>query len=131
MSHWAAHYIGRPWLETYRCWDFVREVFRDRLQIELPEEAAGVLILAGAAHATGLRPHEGEAQADDLVLMRSANGQRHVGVIVHANGKLGVLHNDGCMTEHGPVGCVGFNTLRELRESGHGAFQFWRRGSTP
>lgn len=125
--HWAANHIGRPWLPTYSCWDFVREVFRDRLGIQLPEEAAGVLILAGAAHSTGLRLVAGIAQVDDLVLMKNATGKRHVGIFAQANGKVGVLHNDGHMTPTGPVGCVGFSTLHQLHQQGCGDFNFWRR----
>jgi len=125
--HWAQNLIGLPWSPEQNCWWLVRKIFRDRLQIELPEEAAGVLILAGAAHDTGLRPHEGLGQADDLVLMRFRDGRRHVGVMVQANGKVGVLHNDGYMTPAGPVGCVGFNTLHELTRAGMRDFTFWRR----
>jgi hypothetical protein len=125
--HWAYGLIGLPWSPEFNCWALMRHTFRERLQIELPEEAAGVLILTGAAHTTGLRPHAGLGQADDLVLMRMLDGRRHVGMLIHANGKLGVLHNDGHMTEGGPVGCVGFSTLRELAQHGFGDFQFWRR----
>lgn len=127
MSHWAAQHIGRPWLPTFDCWEFVREVFRDRLSIELPEEAAGVLILSGAAHSTGLRVARTIGQVDDLVLMRRADGRRHVGMLAMANGRIGVLHNDGHLSDHGPVGCVGFSTLHQLTERGYGQFQFWRR----
>jgi len=127
-KHWAYDLVGTPWTPEFDCWEFARRVFLDRYGIALPEQAAGVLILAGAAHSTGLRPVDGdEGQEGDLVLMRASTGKRHVGVMIHANGKLGVLHNDGHLSPTGPVGCVSFATLRNLREQGCGAFQFWRR----
>lgn len=127
MTHWAASHIGRPWLPEFDCWGFVREVFTDRLGIDLPEVAHGVLVLTEAAHSTGLRVANSIGQVDDLVLMRSDGGKRHVGIMAAANGSIGVLHNDGHMTERGPVGCVGFSTLHELTLRGFSQFQFWRR----
>lgn len=128
-QHWAYALIGKPWSLEFDCWEFARQVFREHYAVELPEHAAGVMILAGAAHTTGLRPFEDDGQDGDLVLMRASSGKRHVGIMIRANGKLGVLHNDGHQTPTGPVGCVGFSTLRSLREQGCGAFQFWRRPS--
>lgn len=128
QTHWANELIGKPWTPDFDCWEFARQVFRDRYAIDLPEQAAGVLILTGAAHATGLRPIDGgDGQEGDLVLMRTNVGKRHVGVMIEADGKLGVLHNDGHMSDDGPVGSVSFSTLRRLREQGCGAFQFWRK----
>jgi hypothetical protein len=139
MSHWAAEHIGRPWSPEYDCWAFVREVFHDQFGVDLPEHAAGVLILNGARNDTGLRPHDDDGgQEGDLVLMRTSSGKRHVGVMTFANGRLGVVHNDGHIVERFedgvlvaryPVGCVGFTTLKELRETGCGVFQFWRKAN--
>lgn len=140
MSHWAASHIGRAWSPEFDCWAFVREVFQDRHGIALPEHAAGVLILNGARNDTGLRPHEDDGgQEGDMVLMRTGAGKRHVGVMTFANGRLGVLHNDGHVAERKRqagvidrwnVGCVGFTTIKELRANGCGLFQFWRKATS-
>lgn len=127
MKHWAADLIGMPWKPEFNCWNLMQLTFKMRLDIDLPDEASGVLILSGAAHSTGMRVVDGLAQENDLVLMRCMDGRRHVGMFIQANNKQGVLHNDGRMTEFGPIGCVGFDTLRKLAEAGCKDFQYWRQ----
>ena len=125
--HWASAWIGRPYTEAFRCWDLVRLYFKERHGVEMPEHAAGVLNLRTAAQASGWRPVKSLAAVDDVVVMTDPRGERHVGVFIEADGKVGVLHNDGHLSPTGPVGCVGFNTLHELTQGGCKDFEFWRR----
>ncbi len=59
--------------------------------------------------------------------MSNARGERHVGVFVEANGRVGVLHNDGFIGDDGPVGSVCFDTLHALTAAGCSGFEYWRR----
>lgn len=129
MKHWAYELIGLQWSPAYSCWAFVRQCAQIRLGITLPEEAAGVLALTEAAHASGFRLVKGLAILDDIVLMKDARSRRHVGWFAEANGKVGVLHNDGHLLADGEscTGCVGFDTLHELTRQGMKDFEFWRR----
>ena len=133
--HWAAPLVGVPWSLERNCWWLVREFFAQRYGIVMPDvivadevwprvdNAAAIRL---GAMASGWRPVQGEPQADDVVLMQGPAG-RHVGVMLQADGRLGVLHNDGCMTERGPRGSVVFQSLAEATDGGYGAFEFWRR----
>lgn len=128
MNHPAPSLIGRPYAPNFRCWDLVRLVFVDWFGVHMPEHAAGVLHLKAAAEASGWRRAEAPAAPDDIVLMRNARGDRHVGVVIKADGEVGVLHNDGYLMPNGqPVGGVVFNTFRELERIGCKDFEFWRR----
>lgn len=131
MSHWAAGLIGRPYARpadpptTFCCWSLVRHVFRVRYGIEMPVVAVAdgsadnVLAIKRAAEVSGWRPAEGAPQDGDIVLMRGVDG-RHVGVMVQANGGLGLLH--------AVLGAgVCFQGLREVSAVGFREFEFWRR----
>ena len=129
--HWAAELIGRPYKrggdgpDAYDCWGMVRHVFRVHHGIEMPpvavadDSADNVAAIKRAAVASGWRPAEGEPQADDIVLMRGIDG-RHVGVMVAADGALGLLHAvDGAG--------VCFQALRDVAASGFSSFEAWQR----
>lgn len=131
--HWAFSLIGRPWAPgaqgpgAYCCWGLVRHVLELRHGITLPlavESNPGAL--RQVAHTYGWRLVDGPAQADDVIQMTGPTG-RHVGVMVQANGRLGVLHANGCMTARGPRGQVEFQTLAEATADGYGEYGFWRR----
>lgn len=122
-THWAAHYIGRPWTPEFNCLGLVREVFAIRHDMAMPDEATEFL---ERAYCAGWRRVETHARVDDVVLMDTLNG-KHIGVMIEANSRLGVLHNDGHLTERGPVGHVSFTTLATLLETGASGFEFWRR----
>lgn len=127
-NHWANSLIGRAWTREFKCWDLVREVFSIRHGVTMPEEACGVLALKSAAQVSGWRPAREHAMPDDIVLMRNARGNRHVGVMIEANGRLLVLHNDGFTDEHGvDQGSVVATPLRVLAAEGCSNFEFWRR----
>lgn len=127
MTHWAHQLVGTPWSEQFDCWALVRRVFREQHGIALPEHAAGVLSLSEAAHASGWRPADAPPRAGDVVLMRTMQKRRHVGVLVEVNRKTMVLHNDGRMTKHGPIGQVVLSSLSDLVEQGCNDFEFWRK----
>lgn len=129
MKHWAYDLIGLPWSPERNCWWLVRECCAIRFGVHLPEEAAGVLALTEAAHVSGFRLVTTLAEVDDIVLMKDVRSRRHVGWFAQANGKVGVLHNDGHLGVDGDscVGQVSFDTLHSLAARGMKDFEFWRR----
>jgi len=136
MMHWAAPLIGVPWApraagpQAFDCWGLVRHVFSTRHAIDLPMLAVGESDNAPAivqvVQASGWRPVQAPAQADDVLLMRGPAG-RHVGVFVATARGLRVLHASGTMTARGPVGCVMAQTLAEATADGYHDFELWRR----
>jgi len=149
MIHWAAQYIGIPWAdggkggaEGYGCLEFVRHVVQTHYGKPIPsfpirqfepmtdsEQAE----MRSTLHASGWRRlRDGESPQDgDVVGMRSVSGL-HVGLMVAANGQLGVLHSFGfCSAKPGggfkSNGSVRFDTFDSLRTTANmGRFQFWR-----
>jgi cell wall-associated NlpC family hydrolase len=141
MTHWAAGLIGAPWRAgasgpgAFDCWGLVRFVFEHRHGIVVPPVVLAVLggtvvdnvaAIKHAARTSGWHAVEGPPQADDVVLMHGIKG-RHVGLMVQANGQLGVLHANGYQSPAGPVGCVVFEPLAGASAGGYGDFEFWRR----
>jgi cell wall-associated NlpC family hydrolase len=103
MSHWARQYIGRPWARgddgpaRFACWGLVRHVFRTRHQVELPAipaaEHAPWRAIRHAVQTSGWRRVVDALARDwDVVVMRS-QASLHCGVVITANGRLGVLHS--------------------------------------
>lgn len=111
MNHWARQYIGRPWApdadgpDRFSCWGLVRHVFRTRHAIEFPHVAVAelddktldnVAAIKQAARASGMRPLSQRQQLqpidEDIILMRSLL-KLHCGLVVAANGRIGVLHS--------------------------------------
>lgn len=98
MTHWAAHYIGEPWVAVeHDCWGFVRRVYREQFGIDLPVvDVDSHSLRAGiqafdrhperAAWVALPNPTEGAA-----VLMGKAERASHVGIWCDVDGG-GVLH---------------------------------------
>lgn len=136
MTHWASPLIGKPWLscaegpDAFDCWGLVRWVFEHRHGVSMPRLALNrtdnVPALIAAASVSGWRPVSGPPAVDDIVLMRGRQG-RHVGVMIFANGRLGVLHANGTNTPKGPKGQVVFQSLAGATADGYGDYEFWRR----
>ena len=125
-AHWASDLIGQPWTHERNCWWLVRHVFKTQLDIDMPvvnveqvDTPENVSAIKRASATSGWRPASGALQEWDIVLMRGPMG-RHVGVMVAANGKLGLLHSiegDG----------VCWHTMDEVQRMGYGNFEAWRR----
>lgn len=135
--HWAHPLIGTPWTPERNCWWLVCRYFAGRHGVQMPALAIGgdpgednVAAILRAAQASGWRPARGAAREDDVVLMRGPLGRRHVGVMVEADGLVGVLHSDGSMTPHGPRGQVVFQSLAQATADGYGEHEFWRRAAS-
>lgn len=141
MTHWATSLMGKPWRpgatgpDAFDCWGLVRWVFEHRHCVLMPDvgmglahgHAANVAAIKRAAQASGWRRCDGQPLADDIVLMRSSiDGRRHVGLMVGANMRLGVLHANGYMRDGVPFGEVVFQPLREVTADGYGEHEFWR-----
>lgn len=125
-AHWAASLIGQSWTPERNCWWLVRHVFREQLGIDMPivdvegvDTPENVAAIKRASATSGWRPAGGALQAWDIVLMRGPTG-RHVGVMVVANGRLGLLHN---VEDLG----VCWQTLEEVQRMGYSHFEPWRR----
>lgn len=133
MSHWALHYIGLPWEygsegpDSFDCWGFIRTVQRDRFGVYMPAIPAP----SSWAEARDMINNNAERsnweQVDapsegDLVLMARNRRPVHIGVLILANGILGVLH---CMQPNGVV----FNSLPSLKSCGWGALTYYRRAA--
>jgi NlpC/P60 family protein len=88
MSHWAREFIGKQWAadgdgpDRFSCWNLVRHALRRR-GVDLP--VMPVEALRGACAVE-------DARDGDVVLMRNGIGEPHCGLLVAANGRLGVLH---------------------------------------
>jgi len=141
--HWAAAYLGKPWRsgargpDAFYCWGLVQALCEQRLGLRMPEVATGTEIgtqqrqfgaILEASRGQGWRlVAVGDGpRADDIVLMRKRNGDRHCGYMVHADGQLGVLHADGHQSTRGPVGEVVFETLVQAMNGGYNSIEFWR-----
>ena len=135
-AHWAAPLIGVEWTPERNCWWLVAHYFKERHGVSMPTVSVGpasgevldnVASIKQAAQCSGWRPVSGPPQADDVLLMRGPFGRRHVGVMLEADGHLGVLHSDGHMTARGPCGGVVWQTLADTTAYGYGNFECWRR----
>lgn len=125
-AHWACALIGQQWTPQRNCWWLVRHVFREQLGIDLPivdveqsDAPENVGAIKRASAASGWRPAGGDPQEWDVLLMRGPLG-RHVGVLVNANGRLGLLHN----TEDAGV-C--WQPLDDVQRLGFTQMELWRR----
>jgi len=140
-SHWAAELIGKPWRagadgpDAFDCRGLVRHVWRTRCGMDVPPLApeirddAAAIIRAAIDHGwqvvgrgLAVRAHE-----FDIVLMSSLDGP-HVGVMVRADGRLGLLHCVGGIAggvERGEV--IWSRDLQMVPGMGYGRFEFWRR----
>lgn len=97
MSHWAATYIGQPWVAGANdCWSFARRVWRERFGIVVPAvdvDANNRLLCARAFADHGHEERQNWRQVDvpqdgDAVLMAAGRRPSHVGVWVNG----GILH---------------------------------------
>lgn len=101
---WAAEQIGKPWAPdgegpaAFSCWGLVRAAFRELHDIDMPHVAVAtpdesqVRAIKNAARVSRWRPVTGPRADGDIVLMRS-RAKIHCGLVVSANGYLGVLHS--------------------------------------
>lgn len=137
--HWAAAYLGKPWRRgargphAYCCWGLVQALCEARLGVAMPEVAVGTeqaqfgAILEASRGQGWQQVSSGPPAADDIVVMRKRDGDRHCGYLVHADGALGVLHADGSDAGGTAAGEVVFESLAAACHSGYRGFEFWRR----
>ena len=122
MSHWALPLIGQPWTPERNCWWLVRHVFSEQLRIDLPllnVSDADPAAMRAASDVSGWKHQKDTgAQEWDVLLMQGPTG-RHIGVMITANRRLGLLHN---MEETGVI----FQTLGEVKSMGYRDFEVWR-----
>lgn len=131
--HWAAQYIGRPWVnggqgpDSFDCWGFFRHVQANHYGIDTPlinidADNYRAVINGFKGHAELQHwPQVNQPQDGDAVLLRHAKYPSHVGVWLDIDGG-GVLH---CVRGEGVV----FSTLTALGFSGWGKIEYHRHAS--
>ena len=133
--HPAAALIGLPYRRgahgphDFDCWGLVRYYFETALGILMPVIAVGPAdadtpdnraAIRAASAASGWKPSGArEGREHDIVLMQSISGA-HVGVLVEADGRLGLLH---CVEGTGV--CV--QPVADLMRQGYHGLAYWRR----
>lgn len=137
-KHWATALIGKPWRlraegpDEFDCWGLVRWIMLNQYGIQMPEVDIDVRdtrpeqwrMLRELVQRSGWFTVEYPAQGD-VVLMRCTR-EPHVGVMVRADGKLGVLHAHGLVVDGVHTGSVKFDVIDSLKRIGYGHFEFWR-----
>ncbi len=123
--HWAAALIGKPWRSAARgplsfdCRGLADWCCQHHFDEPLPSHET--------VHASPWSRVEDAPRENDVLLMRNKFGERHIGWMTLANGRLGVLHADGHDTPKGPVGSVVWQTLADATAGGYHEFEIWRR----
>lgn len=124
--HWAAGYIGRPWVAGRSdCWNFARTVWAEIFGFEVPQVAVDVTSALATRRAlrdgsrTGWTP-VGSADEGDAVLMSTGARPCHVGVFATPPEGSGVLHSvEGAGVIWTPLNRIGM--------LGYQIVGFWRR----
>lgn len=101
MTHWAARYIGTPWVAGESdCWHFACRVWIERFGWTVPpvptcatDPRAARRAFAEAPQATGWVPVAGDPGEGDGVLMAKGRYPCHVGVAVALPEGAAVLHS--------------------------------------
>jgi cell wall-associated NlpC family hydrolase len=104
---WTNDYIGLPYRlhgrdrEGLDCWGMVREVYRDRLDVELPslaEQYENQIDAEGFANAMVLESPAWEAvttpQELDVVWCRIAGMECHTGIVLHGGRMLHAMQGN-------------------------------------
>jgi cell wall-associated NlpC family hydrolase len=139
VTHWAAHYIGKPWRpdadgpQAYDCKGLVRAVQRARWGREVPalqvadtRTDEGRAAFMAAVRRGGWQRTHSQAIEGDVLLVQGSRGA-HVGTFVTVGRTLGVLHAPGMHDAQGrPQGRVVWQELRDLLASGYTRPEVWR-----
>lgn len=130
MNHWALEYIGIPWKfgaagpECFDCWNFICFIQKKHFNIDTVELAYSDDIRLNSRLLRESNEHENwikvtEPIEGDLIIMARNKEPMHIGIMIKANGYLGVLH---CLNHSGVI----FQKLQNLPSSGWGSMQFFR-----
>jgi cell wall-associated NlpC family hydrolase len=129
-EHWATPLIGLPWVyggrgpEDFDCWGLVCYVQRTHFQIEMPNFDApkdwfnaNVMI---ETHEERRNWTLAETGVDgDVVLMSRSRFPVHIGVVVQAGNRSGILH---CLQNVGVI----YQPETAMRGSGWGGLAYYR-----
>ena len=136
--HWAFDLIGRPWAPNERgprafsCWGLLWHAFHSQKGIDLPwvpeKPDRDAAMLRDAAHASGWRPADYPMREWDVLALRSADGRRHVALVVAANGALHVLHCDGYTIGTKNYGTVKLERFDDIK-SYYKEIELWRQAT--
>jgi hypothetical protein len=138
-QHWAAAYIGKPWAlgaegpDAYDCWGLIAHVQRHRYGRDVPRlQICAAQPSPEQWHTLDDLMRSGKwrrvdiARDGDVMQMIGARGP-HVGVVVQADGRLGLLHAVGMRRADGSdEGTVLFTPLAALGTLGYGHTSTWR-----
>ena len=127
--HWAAEYIGKPWVSggrgphSFDCWGLFRDVYRRRLGIELPlygidpSRRIEVSRAFGKAVLSGQWVRVEEPCEYDAVALGGTTAIQHVGLFIEVD-RGRVLHADEPRVTAIP--------LDRLPALGYGLIRFYR-----
>lgn len=100
MKHWAADYIGTPWVAgASDCWSFARALWQARWGWDVPPLTVDPQDARAARHALAVPPETAGWQAvtvpqeGDAVLMAKGARPCHVGVWITPEPDAGILHS--------------------------------------
>ena len=124
-AHWAAAYIGTPWIaRRHDCWAFARRVWAERFGLDVPAVDVDALDARAVLRAFRDHPERGhwvevdQPREGDGVLLSHSRHPSHVGVWIDIDGG-GVLH---CDRHSGVV----FATHSALERCGWGSLRYYR-----
>lgn len=126
--HWAAEYIGIPYMQGCDtrqgadCWGLVRLVLREVAHMDMPMVFVGEEGNDRAIRKCfdGWRRAEGDLQELDIVTMRNALGH-HVGIVAKGPERL-ILHCDepiSCIIPFDKMGLLGYHDFKVWRRNEH------------
>lgn len=136
LRHWASGLIGKPWVlaavgpDSFDCWGIVVFVQKEHYGRDVPNLST---VVGSWSHIRDLAQRSNWNRVDDqrdgdVMLMTSRVGP-HIGVLVEADGQLGLLHAMGYRDPQGrDHGDVVFSPLSSLPSLGYGRFETWRHG---
>ncbi|WP_320194746.1 NlpC/P60 family protein [Agrobacterium rosae] len=114
FDHWSDRFVGTPYLEFGRslegcdCWGLAYTIYREELQISLPEylghgsvrEHAEIAeLVAGATSSPLWVPVSGAAVAFDVSVFRRGRFDTHVGIVVHHGLMIHISESDCAKVE--------------------------------
>lgn len=102
MPHWAAKYIGRPWTDEHRCYDWFRQISREQFERDLPviavpngrrDTLAAARWMNGQAEYFGCwHPTDTPAEGDGVFLSGNGQTSHHIGMVIYPGTKMMILH---------------------------------------
>lgn len=102
MSHWAVKYIGQPWTDDHRCYDWFRQIQREQFGRDMPvisvppgqrDTLTAVRWMNGKSEYFGhWAPADVPVEGDGVFLSANGNTSHHIGIVIYPGQKMMILH---------------------------------------